>query len=238
LDGGLSYYTSNWTGTSQCGTGGPGGSPYTYDPATGQACYSSGQGVTIPDMNSQGADLSINWVITAADKIDASAEYLKSIQKTPHLPITEEYFLNEGFPDALATEIYNGLLAKADSYDGLTLQNSPKWSANASYSHMFTLPSGSTLTPKINMEYKGSYWSMGGGPGADIANTAWCTQKAYMLWNAYLNWASSDGNFTINTYAKNIQNKPILTNVGSEGSYRTVSLAPPRTYGVSFGVKF
>lgn len=242
LDGGLSFYTANWldyNATSQCGTGGPDGVPYTFDDDLDYACYSSGQGVTIPKMNSQGADLSINWIITAADRIDASAEYLHSVQRTPQLPVTKDYFVNTaGMSDELATTVYNGLIAAANDYDGLTLQNSPKWSANASYSHMFTLPIGSTLTPKLNMEYKDSYWSMGGGPGANIADTAWCTQAAYILWNAYLSYNSADGQFTVSAYAKNIQNKPILTNVGGEGAAKTVSLAAPRTFGVVCSARF
>ena len=245
LDGGLSFsndiWKQNYAADGVCGEMGPPGAPgfpYEYYD-DGGACYSSGQGVTIPDMNSQGADLSINWIITAADRLDASAEYLKSVQRTPDLPVTEDYFVTTvGMPAAEASTFYQELVKVANSYDGLTLQNSPKWSANISYSHMFTLPGGSTLTPKINMEYKGSYWSMGGGPNANIADTSSCTQKAYTLWNAYLNWASSDGQFFVNAYAKNIQNKPILTNVGSEAGYKTVTLAPPRTIGVLFSARF
>jgi len=213
------------------------GTPWEYY-EDGGACYSSGQGVTVPNMSSEGADLSINWVITESDRLDASAEYLHSIQKTPQLPVNEAYFVSTaGMPTAEAAVFYQSLVAVANSYEGLTLQNSPKWSANASYSHIFTLSSGSTLTPKLNLEYKGEYWSMGGGPNADIANHGFATQSAYTLWNAYLNWNSSDGQFSINAYVKNIQNKPVLTNVGSESGYNTVTLASPRTFGMVFNVR-
>jgi iron complex outermembrane recepter protein len=244
LDGGLSYSNATWKATTtdgQCGEQGPPGTPgipYEYDPITGAACYSSGQGVTVPNMSSEGADLSINWVITETDRFDASAEYLHSVQKIPQLPVAESYFVDTvHMTPTEAAAFYASLGDVAKSYDGLVLQNSPKWSANASYSHIFTFASGSTLTPKINMEYKGSYWSMGGGPNANIADTASCTQASYTLWNAYLNWNSSDGQFSINAYIKNIQNKPVLTNVGVESGYRTVSLASPRTFGMVFNVR-
>jgi iron complex outermembrane recepter protein len=244
LDGGLSYANASWKAADAdgvCGVQGPPGTPgipYEYY-ADGRACYSSGPGVTVPKMNSQGADLTISWVVTESDKVDASAEYLHSVQKTPQLPVAESYFeTTVGMPAAFAAAFYQNLAAVANTYNGLTLQNSPKWSANASYSHIFTLPSGSTLTPKLNMEYKGSYWSMGGGPNADIANTANATQAAYTLWNAYLTWNSADGQFNVNAYVKNIQNKPILTNLGSEAGYKTVTLAAPRTLGVVFSARF
>jgi iron complex outermembrane recepter protein len=244
LDGGLSYSNDIWKqahNDGTCGEQGPPGTPgipYEYYD-DGGACYSSGQGVTVPDMDSEGADLTINWVVTSADRFDASAEYLHSVQKTPQLPVNEAYFVDTvGMPADSASTFYQSLVAVANSYNGLVLQNSPKWSANASYSHMFTLPSGSTLTPKLNLEYKGEYWSMGGGPNADIANRGFATQAAYTLWNAYLNWNSADGQFSINAYIKNIQNKPILTNVGSESGYNTVTLASPRTFGMVFNVRF
>jgi iron complex outermembrane recepter protein len=241
LDGGLSYFMPGYS-SSQCGAGGPpdpNADPFYYEASTNSACFSSGQGVTVPKMNSEGADLTISWVVTETDKLDASAEYLHSIQKTPQLPVKADLaYIKTKMPEDVATALYNGVVAVANSYEGLTLQNSPKWSANASYSHIFTLPSGSTLTPKINMEYKAAYWSMGGGPGADIANHEAADQAAYTLWNAYLAWNSADGQFNVNAYVKNIQNKPILTNVGSESGYKTVTLSSPRTLGVVFSARF
>jgi iron complex outermembrane recepter protein len=245
LDGGLSYFMPGY-GSAQCGQQAgppdPNADPFDYNAVTNAACFSSGQGVTVPKMDSKGADLTISWVVTETDKLDASAEYLHSIQKTPALPAKADLtYLKSKMPADVATALYNGVVAAANSYEGLTLQNSPKWSANASYSHIFTLPGGSTLTPKVNLEYKGEYWSMGGGPGADIKNHAKATQAAYTLWNAYLTWNSADGQFNVNAYVKNIQNKPILTNLGNETGfidYNTVTLAPPRTFGVVFSASF
>jgi iron complex outermembrane recepter protein len=225
---------------NQCGQ--PGGPPgIVTDFGSDYACVDAGQGVTVPTMKSQGADLTINWVITDTDKIDASTEYLKSTQGRPELPVTLSYLESQpGATTALATQVFNGLSSLASQYDGLTMQNSPKWSANFSYSHIFNLPSGSMLTPKINLEYRGSYWSQGGGPGGSIIKPGNSVQDAYTLWNAYLNWASSDGKFNINAYIKNIQNKAILSNYGDPepgGSAPYVSLLPPRTFGMVFDVR-
>jgi iron complex outermembrane recepter protein len=243
LQGGLSFFTDNYfarTGQNSCGTpGGPPGPQSNF--GSDYACYDFGQGVTVPDMKSQGADLTINWVITDADKLDASAEYLKSVQATPAVTITESQLAAlPGATAALATTVYNGLLGVASQYDGLVMQNSPKWSANFSYSHIFNLPGGSMLTPKINMEYRGAYWSQGGGPGANIINPGDSNQAAYTLFNAYLNWASSDGKFNVNAYIKNIQNKAILSNYGAGeggGGASYVTLLPPRTFGVVLDVR-
>ncbi len=246
MQGALSYYSSNYfaaTGQTMCGSGfGPDAVPYTVgtDAELGEfGCYSS-QSPTVPDMTSMGADLEINFLITENDRIDASAEYLKSEQGLPTVPVTQGDLEGYGFSAALAEMAVNGLSSVAGQYDGLTLQNSPEWSGNLSYSHIFDLPDGSTLTPKVNMEYRDTYWSQGGGPGANIVQPGNSIQDAYTLWNAYVNWTSSDDRFNISAYVKNIQDKAIKTNLGVEPdptAPQYVTLAPPRTFGVVFSVK-
>jgi len=247
MQGALNFFTSNYvavTGRNNCGEGfGPGAVPYSYgtDPELGEyACYSN-QSPTVPDMISMGADLEINWLLTENDRIDASAEYLQSEQGRPTLPVSQSDLEGYGIPTAMASEMFNALADQAGQYDGLVLQNSPEWSANFSYSHMFTFSSGATLTPKVNMEYRDTYWSQGGGPGANIVKPGDSVQKAYTLWNAYLNWVSSDGKFNVNAYVKNIQNKPIKTNLGAEPdplAPKYVTLAAPRTLGIVFSAKW
>jgi iron complex outermembrane recepter protein len=245
LQGGLSFFTSNYfdyhTGNS-CGTpgGGPPGPANDFSNDLGYACYDFGQGVTVPNMKSKGVDLEINWLITDNDKFEGSTEYLKSVQATPEVTLSASNLEALGMSPTLASQVYKGLLAVASQYNGLTMQNSPKWSANASYSHMFNLPGGSMLTPKINIEYRGAYWSQGGGPGANIINPGDSNQAAYTLLNGYLNWNSADGKFNINAYIKNIQNKAILSNYGSPeggGGASYVTLLPPRTFGAVVNVR-
>jgi iron complex outermembrane recepter protein len=234
----------NVAGRSTCGNGPPTGPPGT--PVTDIAnngsyyCADISGGATIPKLVSQGVDVEINYLITENDRIDLSGEYLKSTQTKPDTNVSLAFF--EGLPNINlinggAQAFMNGLNAVAASYDGLTLQNSPEWSANFSYSHMFVFASGSTLTPKINIEYKDTYYSSGGGPAAASPDPAEAYQDAYELYNFYLNWNSADGKFNINAYVKNIQNTPVLTNYGPEGM-NSVTLLPPRTFGMVFSVKF
>jgi iron complex outermembrane receptor protein len=190
-------------------------------------------------MYSKGADLEVNFLISENDRLDFSAEYLDSVQVTPEFTTTLET-VEQYIPDEdVAAEIYNGLLDQAKDYDGLTLQNSPEWSANFSYSHIFEMSDGSTLTPKFNMEYKDTYWSQAGGPGGEtgVAQPGDSIQDAYQLYNFFLNWTSSDDQFTVSAYIKNIENTPVLTNYTSEGA-AFASLGPPRTFGVTLNARF
>jgi iron complex outermembrane receptor protein len=240
MQGGLAIYSDGWTGGDQCGSGAPGSDPFERN-GNGDYCYSS-TGPTVPELTSAGVDVEINFLITENDRFDFSVEYLQSEQGAPDIGVTESDLIGQGgatvetgFTADEAAELIAALKNQAAAYDGLTLQNSPEWSANASYSHVFELPNGSTLTPKVNVEYKDSYWSQGGGPGADIVQPGNSIQDSYSLWNAYLNWTSADDKFNINAYVKNIDDKPILTNLGQGGQGSTVeyvTLGAPRTFGV------
>jgi len=235
--GSFNYFSENFP-TTTCGLPGQG--------APGQAtiqiigddyCIDGIQGITIPEMISQGVDVEINFLITENDRIDASAEYLKAEMNSPAHGVTAEYLDTQpGMTDTVRDGILAGLAAVADSWNGMTMQNSPEWSANFSYSHIFDMPNGSTLTPKLNMEYKSEYYSQGGGPSGAVPDPPESYQDAYQLYNFYLNWTSSDNKFNISAYVKNIEDKPIQTNFNVEGLSAT-SLLPPRTMGLVFSVK-
>jgi iron complex outermembrane receptor protein len=122
------------------------------------------------------------------------------------------------------------------------LQDSPKYSANISYSHQFRFGGGSTLTPRLSAFYKGAYWMQGNGTSLDPwgASTALnkdspLRQNAYSLYNAYLTWQSADGKFTVGGYVRNIGNKAAMTNIGNDGGTGVayVSLSAPRTFGIT-----
>jgi len=242
MRGGMTTYTSNWetyNNTSNCGSGGgPDRVPTTFDNDLGYACYGVDH-PTLPEVVSKGFDLEINWLIAENDRLDVSAEYLLSQQGKPEYLATQSELEGYGMSTALATEVLNGLEALATAYDGLTLQNSPEWTANISYSHIFDLPNGSTLTPKLNAEYRDSYWSQAGGPGGSVSvvQPGSSIQDAYTLWNVFLNWTTSDDRFNVSAYVKNIEDKPILTNFRDEAGTQYVSLNPPRTVGIVFSVK-
>lgn len=218
------------------------------------SCLLPGAQFTV-DNQSTGVDVEINFLPTAADRIDLSFEWLDSIYSgTPSGPsftvanLTAAAGVNGGAVNNPAAQaLLDTYAAQLNSYDGVTLQNAPKYSGNITYSHKFSFAGGSTFTPSVNMAYKDKYWTQGGAPapgGFDIrtalADGNFTRQDAYTLWNAYASWASADGRFTVNGYVKNIENKPIQTNIGGEpgSSVLYVSLDAPRTFGVSFGASF
>lgn len=242
---GLTGGVYNGTTLSDLQCPGGAGNAGTWNPTAGFACARQLAAV-VPMIKSQGVDVELNWLPTANDRIDATVEYLESVQEAPTISVTAaQLATTPGIVDpAAANALIAGLNSYASAFDGRTLQNSPKWSANASYSHAFELAGGSTLTPRINAIYKSEYYTSGFGSVniSDPVLLARSTQKAYTLWNAFLSWQAAEGKFHIDAYVKNIDNKPVLLNYNLGGpvpatSRGAVSLDAPRTFGVLFGVK-
>ncbi len=73
-------------------------------------------------------------------------------------------------------------------------------------------------------------------------NVDYVSQPAYELFNAYLTWRSRDERFSATAFMRNIGNRDIVSAgfIGSSlvGSPLLGSFEPPRTYGVTLGVRF
>jgi hypothetical protein len=129
-----------------------------------------------------------------------------------------------------------------NNYAGVILQDSPRFTGNFTDQHRFNLPNGSTLTPQLDVFFKGTYWVQGdrlsvGNWGAATAFDPGSPLKqgAYHLLNANLTWQSADRRFTVTGHVRNIENKAILSNIGTDFSngLTFMSLNAPRTFGVS-----
>jgi len=236
MEGAVVAYSPNWITGQQCM--GPPGPPAPFIvgfDSGGNECVMV-SGPAIPTLTSQGVDFELSWLLSDASRIDATVEYLDSSQGPPNVSfVTAAGLEAQGSADGAA--LLSILESNVSQYEGLTLQNSPEYTANLTWSYEFVLAGGSTLTPKLNMQYSDSYWSLGGGPGADVVNPGNSYQDAYNLFNAYLAWVSADGQVSANAYVRNIENEAIQSNYGTEAA-GYVSLKPPRTYGVNLTYNF
>ncbi|MGC3980755.1 MAG: TonB-dependent receptor [Steroidobacteraceae bacterium] len=237
LQGSVNWLETNGTPVTTCTV--PTGAPYCYT-ATAFSLGTAASGLTVPDLTSRGADLDVNYLPTSNDRIDFALEYLSSVQSAP----TTNTFPNGVQASDLQNAAYGTPLSAGQAayvadrvnagfaaYDGTTMMNSPKWTANFTYAHTFGLPGGSSLVPKVNAVYKSRYYSASGAN--TIASRPLSDQPAFKMYNAYLSWQSNDGKFSVNGYVKNIENKAILTNYNATG-IAYVTLGAPRTFGVTF----
>lgn len=224
--------------------------------ATMSCLAPSATGVVMPNQKSQGLDFDASWVPTSHDRLDLAFEYLNSTYGSnptaPNYSATDLCNLYAaqygtacpgGASGTAAQTLASNYQTLINSYKGVILQNSPRFSGNLTLQHMFQLGKAGQFSPRINIQYKDTYWAQGGGPAPSGYTSAKYAltpgsivrQDAYELYDFYAPWSSADGKFTVTGYIKNIANKAILTNIsGGGGGPNYVSLNDPRTFGVIF----
>jgi len=158
-----------------------------------------------------GADINLEYLFSAEDRINLSTTILKTEFGELTIPA-------------------NGM-AGLPAYDvtGTDLPQSPHFAATLGYEHAFALEDGATLTPRLQTRWQTGVWTTHEQqlPGA------W--QKGYHMSEFSLSYASANGKYNVNAWAKNLENTVVTTYVWPQ--YRR-SIMDPRTTGITFSVKF
>jgi outer membrane receptor protein involved in Fe transport len=187
------------------------------------------------NFSSLGIDLSTTWIITSKDRLNLSIAYLDSQWEDLHF----RYFYapentETDFPDVPDFR-YN--LWHWEDFSGVTPENAPKWGVTANYQHNFTLGALGNLTPRIDMKYKSEY-SLSGQWNENKAPYIYAFQEAYTMWDASAAFQHSSGKWSLNAYVKNLTNYAVKTQARVYGNYARMRLGDPRTYGMTFSIKF
>ncbi|MDB6091711.1 MAG: hypothetical protein JWN85_4495 [Gammaproteobacteria bacterium] len=131
------------------------------------------------------------------------------------------------YPDALAI----GPLGQSGSVNatGNHTVASPKVTANAAAAYLFTLPAGK-IEPTVNISYDDGFFFYADNRLA---------QPSYWLLNTSLTWYSTDDKWSVRAWGKNLNNAVYYAGRSEQGGLGDAQRqAPPRTYGVTFRVKF
>ena len=109
---------------------------------------------------------------------------------------------------------------------------SPKQTFQVGVAYDIALGRAGTLTPEIQTYYNSGYILTDLTP--DFGNN-----EAFFKTDLRLTYRSLDGKFTVQAFVNNIENNAIVTRaVYSNHRSLLVTYAPPRTYGLSAGVRF
>jgi outer membrane receptor protein involved in Fe transport len=172
-----------------------------------------------------GFEVDGEWLVSPEDKVTFSGGYLDAqLRSYPDVP---------GHP---------GVSAKTYMY----LKRVPgllKSSATLGYDHSFLFGNGSTLVPRAQIRYSGSYYlgqissaevtqSIGGYPKLD-----YLYQGAVTLGDISAVWTSPESKFSATAYVRNVTDKRYKTSA-TLGQVVNVTVGDPRTYGVMFSAKF
>jgi iron complex outermembrane recepter protein len=161
---------------------------------------------------SYGLDLETDYLINADSKVSATLEYLHT--EYGDLEMSANPRVKNSTP-------YN--------LEGYPMAFSPKWSGTLAYEHNWGLDDGALLTARIDTKFSAGFWAT----NDIVIPGAW--QDSYHRSNLNLIYLSPSGDYTANVWCKNLENMVLISQIMPP--YRRV-IAAPRTYGMTFSVKF
>ena len=119
----------------------------------------------------------------------------------------------------------------------------PKWNGTVSYQHTFDLSSGADLVFGANAHFESGAWF-------DLTHRANSYRAGYAMIDGSLTYNASDDKWSVSLFVNNVTNKAVIYGgtalvYNKSSAYSppnpnawTVSIYPPRTYGVRLSAKF
>jgi len=142
-------------------------------------------------------------------------------------------YLNAKYTEFTSGDYRQGF-AQVD-LSGNRLSNAPEWSFRAGANYEFDLGDRGDLNLRADINWQDRVYFT-------EFNNADATQGAYALLNAGLRYTVPSERWSIDLWGRNLTDEFVITNniitAPLFNSVRVGSVAPPRTYGVTVGVKF
>jgi iron complex outermembrane recepter protein len=117
------------------------------------------------------------------------------------------------------------------SFAGRQLDQAPKYTASAGYTHTFPLGNGGKVEAGVRTRLSSEYYLQ------DLNNLAQFRQPGFTKTGATLTYTAADDRFFVQGFVQNLENT-ITIAAAASGLGTTATIEEPRTYGVRAGFKF
>jgi iron complex outermembrane receptor protein len=117
------------------------------------------------------------------------------------------------------------------NYAGDPLPYSPKTTLTLGYEHTWHLSDGAQIEARLDNFYSSAYT-------LEFNHLAGLEQKAFNRTDARLAYRPDNGRWGVSVYAKNLQDERVLNYGSPLGTTVYQSFDAPKTYGISFDVKY
>ena len=178
---------------------------------------------------STGGDLDATWAVTPVDRLHFGVEYLSAFYS--------DYKYQTPFPSSGCKTAPAGIGPIGPFFevncDGQQMARSPNWSGTLNYDHHLDLGSIGTLDLSGSATFATSRW---------LAANYLPNQHApgYGEGSLFATYTMPNGRYSVTGYIRNISNAVVATNSYPSllPNVSTVSLNPPRTFGVQLRADF
>jgi iron complex outermembrane recepter protein len=182
----------------------------------------------------QGLDLNVEAKPWKGGTVHAAVEYVDSMYKKFVLQQSALFVPPGRVACGVSAPNAQGLVTVDCS--GKPLVRSPEWSGNAGIGQEFPLANGGAINLSADVAFAGQRYETTDFIAAEYA-------KGYSNVSASLIYNAPKGNWYVGAFGRNLTNAEIYTGGGGHQAafvtgWVTSNIAPPRTYGARFGVKF
>jgi iron complex outermembrane recepter protein len=117
------------------------------------------------------------------------------------------------------------------SFAGRQLDQAPKYTASAGYTHTFQLGNSGKVEAGVRTRLSAEYYLQ------DLNNLAQFRQPSFTKTGATLTYKAADDRFFVQGFVQNFENNITIASAAS-GLGTTATIEEPRTYGIRAGFKF
>lgn len=186
-----------------------------------------------------GVELETDFLLTEQDRIDASVSWLHARYKDLLLPRGDSFSNNSVNANTVHCfrADYSKPAPRAADSSGCKMARTPEWSINLGYQHQFDLANGASLTARVQTHFESAKYLEYHGFSEN-------KQKSFTKTDLTMTYAPAEGSWNVMAYVRNLEDKDVRTNSGPNATTGLASngsgdfYAPPRTYGVRFGIEF
>ncbi|MFV3127166.1 TonB-dependent receptor [Niveispirillum sp. KHB5.9] len=176
-----------------------------------------------------GVETDTSLLLTANDELSFTVNYLdaKVQDFATSLSGVDGNAINDSDPATPGAQPFN--------LKGNRPPQAPKWTLSAGYSHTFDLSNDANIVASVFSRYKGTHY-------LSVTNWAGTRQKGYVMTDLSLEYNTGDGDFSVQAYVRNVENKQPLAfanfNAAAGALIYNSIYGPPRTFGAQVTYRF
>ncbi|MGC5799640.1 TonB-dependent receptor [Sphingomonas sp. NFX23] len=116
-------------------------------------------------------------------------------------------------------------------WSGFSLDRSPRWTTSMGYTYTLPLTNGAEVKANVRTQLSDRYVISG------ISNLTLIRQPSYTRTDASITYSAAGSSWYVQGFVKNLENAVVLTNA-VVGTFPSITLADPRTFGGRVGFRF
>jgi len=169
------------------------------------------------------------------ETFNAGKARVTGLESEGRLRVTEQDRLDFGL-GILDSKYTQYIVPNGSSFNGQTLDKSPRLTFNLGYSHSWNLSDGAVINAKLGLRYSDKYKLLNAGTPSSAPT--YFEQASYTRTNLTTTYSPASDQWSVQAFVNNLEDKRQLSAILPLGASTFGFFNDPRTYGVRANFKF